>query len=335
MGRGAAGVNTNGSVTKFRGSRLGFAGAAGSQMAFGVGTDYAKVTDGCTVIVKHRILGTNGATGSEETLASCIAGTSPNRTGWLLWNVQNTFANTGYNFLIATPAGGDFWYVTAAVSASAVDMVVAGVYDKQANLPRIYINGTEMASGRTSSSGTPSSVNWQVWGSGTLKIGNNSANDIPLNGDVMWMAMFNRTLSPAEIKQWQDESKWEFVQDDAVLDSGLLGHYTSRVLVSQSYSPILPVNYSTGVDASAWVSGDLAAGPVPGGTGNYKTTVLVGQHYAGSQPELARYVNRVLVGQVSTSQTPAKYVTAVGVSQRTRGRPDGRVDLLGTARYRR
>lgn len=114
-----------------------------------------------------------------------------------------------------------------------------------------------------------------------------------------------------------------------------IASYVTRVVIGQAYSPVGPTFYTTPVNATCDISGDLFAHPPLGGTGTYITTVRVGQHYAGAAPQLVLWITRVTVGQIRSSSTPIRYTTHVGVSQRSRGRHDGRLDLLGLARYRR
>jgi hypothetical protein len=130
--------------------------------------------------------------------------------------------------------------------------------------------------------------------------------------------------------------------------------FATEVSVGQTYTPATPVGYSTTVevvqsfanvsnevkytteiDATAFIGGDFDVSPEPGVEVTYTTEVSVEQRSVASLPVLLSLSTEVVVSQSATMSDLVTFRTEILVKQRHASAIDGRVDLLGTNRYRR
>lgn len=345
LGPGANGTVTNAGQGKSgRFNALTWGGSASDGIAWANTAGYGPRANGpMTVIARVRVAGDNGTTGQiQGIVAAKDAGGADSTGGFAMYWLKDTFTNPGFNFTLYTSGG--FYYAFATGTGGSggygVDRVVAGVYDKKPNGPRIWIDGVENTSLGNSGVGSPTTVAWNPALAANLHFGDLGGTDSnPLNGALAWVAIFDKALTEREIKLWsRDGAPWPFEQEDSQLSLLTTVNYVNTVGARSVYTPSgagAALIYRSRVDAFAYVGGDLVSVPGSGGSVTYRNAVGVGQRYVGSEPELAFYRNAVAVGSVVTTRAPVKYRNVVSVGQVETGRIDGRIDLIGTARYRR
>lgn len=277
-------------------------------------------------------------------VSGVVAARNGTTSGWqmLFSNFAPGGAEDGFNFAVF--GASKFLEAQDLVGSSAqagADVFVAGVYDHAAHEARLWTRqpGDLYASLRGTNTNTNSGdipgTDWDVRVSQPIHLLNLTGSSNFFDGDLGWIAVFNRVLSSAEIQLWSMDEEWPFEIDDlAIGDYPIATTYLNQVSVDTLYAPGGSVTYTTPIAAQSFWDGDFTDDP-SNDTPTYTNSVLVGQHYIGDIPDLVFYHNVVTVGSALTAGAPVTYTSLVRVGQRERHLVDGRVDLLGTTRYRR
>lgn len=341
--RNAAGPGPDGTVTNAtlgrsgRWNALSWGGATGDKISWGAASAYGLRNKGMTVIARVRVDGDNGETGKLSGFAGAKdAGGGSSTGGWALYWIESGFTNPGYNFAVYDSTG-QFYYAYSPTFNGDLgnDRVLAGVFDPKANGPRVWVDGREYTT-LGSSSGTPTTLVYNP-AVGDMQFARLIQEGYELNGTIAWVALFDVALPERLIKLWSnDGGPWPFeAEDDAADLKTETVRFTTGIGVGQPFTPSGAVTYSNTVEALSYVGGDITDVPAAGDPVLLANRVGVGQRYLGSVPELAYYRNKVAVGPVVTATAPVLYRNRVGVRSRLTGLIDGRIELIGTARYRR
>lgn len=267
--------------------------------------------------------------------------------GWYLFFSNASGSETGYNFAVM---GGSSKFQEAqdgigAASQNGVDVVVAGKYvhaDRQVYLytrqptDKIAI----LRNSRTNTnSGSPTTEDWDVRSNETLFwLKETNATPDHFNGELAWVAIFDRALSNDEIAEWSRDEEWPFVEDYPLTSSFTANTYRTLVGVSGSagYSQAGSAReYDNAVDAEVDMSGDLSNTGSGSTLRSFRTEVEVRGSLTYGIPLLMRFRTIVGVeGGLTVAQTRS-FRTLVGVRGRGNLLLDGRRDLLYTGGYRR
>lgn len=341
VGGGAAGVIT-GTGTGRCGpwKSIEFNGGS-NKIVWGTGASYGIRHTGFTVISRCRVTGDNGNTGQLAGIgANKNGGGNDSTSGWQLYWIKDTYANTGWNFALYTTGGFYFARATGTGGAGEYgkDRVIAGVYDPHTHGPRIYVDGLENTTLGANSVGSPTTVDWDVTNNTAMHFANAGPGESAhLVGGIGWVAMFDRALTPREIAIWSRDDRWPFLTDPPVMPFVTGTTYRTVVGGTQAYSSSGAggLIYNTTVDALAYVGGDVVIDPAEGDILEFSNRVAAGQHYVGDTPTVVRYANRVQANQVLTTYPTLSYANVVRVGQRRRSLVDGRADILSAGRYRR
>lgn len=268
--------------------------------------------------------------------------------GWHILYANTGGSETGYNFTVWS-AGGKFMEVQDGVGEAAIrskDVVFAGVYEHRTHECYAYLRNEGEPAARirnsahtnTNSSNT-ATEDWEVRaGAFPIYWLAASAGSLHFNGDVAWVAIFDRALNNDEIAQWSQDEIWPFVEDYPLVSNFTARTYRTLVGVSGSagYTQAGSAReYDTAVDAEVEMSGDLTNAGSGSTTRSFRTEVGVRGTFVYGIPLLKRF--RTLIGvECNTTLSQTRYFrTLVGVRSSGNLLLDGRRDLLYTGGYRR
>lgn len=267
--------------------------------------------------------------------------------GWLLLFSNAGGAEDGYNFAVL---GGSSKFQEAddgigAAAQNGVDVVVAGKYSHADRQVYLYTRQPTdkvavLRNSRTNTnSASPSAEDWDIRSSETLFwLKETNATPDHFNGELAWVAIFDRALTNDEIAQWSVDEDWPFTHDYPLTTSFTARTYSTGIQVADSAGLSQSGSsreYSNEVEVSNVLSGDLSNSG--GGSSNmtFRTGISVTQRQYYSIPELRVFRTRV---EVESDVTPAQtrtFRTRVGVRAPGNQLLDGRIDLISTGRYRR
>lgn len=267
--------------------------------------------------------------------------------GWYLLFSNSGGSETGYNFAVF---GGSSKFQEAqdglgSAAQNGVDVVVAGKYvhaDRQVYLytrqptDKIAI----LRNSRTNTnSGSPTTEDWDIRSSETLFwLKETHATPDHFNGELAWVAIFDRALSNDEIAQWSRDEEWPFAEDYPLTSSFTARMYATGLTVSGSggYSQEGGERgLANEIDAAVVMTGDLTNQGSGSQTRTFRNTLEARQQFYYGIPLLKRFRTVVSVESDVTPATTRSFRTRVGVRSSPNPYLDGRRDLLFTGGYRR
>lgn len=210
------------------------------------------------------------------------------------------------------------------------EVVAAGRYDHVSRTADTFVNGKKGSSGTSIAA-------WDVTPTGNIFLGKFLSPDIYADGRQSWVMIFDRALADGEIARLSRDWEWPFLDDELgeiMLPSNVVTYYNVSA-TSDTYTVLSPVTYTTTVEALGAFGGDVVAADGGGTTATYETVSRSSDLYQPGNPTLVSY--RTVSSDLGTYTpiTPVTYETLSYSRDKYRGLVDGRVDLIGTARYRR
>lgn len=312
-----------------------------NHVTFSNQNNYLHPTTGLTVIFRSRV---DGASGGVDTPTSGLVGCrngalATTTSGWGFYHIRDTYTNPGVNFALYG-ASNAFNYVTDASAAVYADSegVYCGTFDQTTGVQRLYTDGVLV------DSDTINTATYVADTTADIVVGGFPDADVRLNGQVEFLAVFDRVLSQTEIKAWSRDSLWPFLRTPTVTYSnGATVTYISEVSAFGPFSVggISGVgNYGNTVRVKNSIGGTInAEDSETGGSGivvaRYTTGMGVVGPSNGGTPVLATFNSVVSAVGSAVISTVASYESEVGVRELLRTRADNRPELLGFGRYRR
>jgi len=343
VGFGPSGTVASGiALAGGRGRRAAaFDNTGDNHVTFANQNNYLHPATGLTVIFRSRV---DGASGGVDTPTSGLVGCrngalATTTSGWGFYHIRDTYSNPGVNFAVYGAANA-FNYVTDSSAAAYSDSegVYCGTFDQTTGLQQLYADGILV------DSDTVSTSTYVVDTTADITVGGFPDVDVRLDGQVEFLAVFNRVLSQTEIKAWSRDSLWPFLRTPSVsYSNGPTVTYISDV---SAYGPFSVGGvsgvgtYGNSVRVKNSIGGTINAEDTETGAsgvsiGRYTTGMGVVGPANGGTPVLTIF--NTLVGASSTAaiSTIAAFETEVGVRELLRTRADNRPELIGLGRYRR
>lgn len=268
--------------------------------------------------------------------------------GWQILYANTGGSETGFNFTVWS-AAGKFMEAQDGLGDATVrnkNVVFAGVYENRTKEVYAYIRteGDSVARIRNSAHTNTNSANtaledWEVRaGAFPLYWLAASAGSLHFNGDVAWLAVFDRVLNNEEIAEWSRDEEWPFLDDYPLVTSFTARTFRTTVGVAGSagFSQAgVAREFDTPINAEAIMTGTLTNVGSGSITRTFRTEVGVVQHQYFGIPLLKRFRTTVGVDYTLTPAMVRTFRTRVGVRVSGNLLLDGRRDLLYTGGYRR
>lgn len=279
-------------------------------------------------------------------VAAFALGSNP---GWNLLYSNFSGSETGFNFAVRS-AAGKFMEAQDGVGDSGMvgkDVVFAGAYSHHQHECYAYLRnqGEPAATIRNAHTNTNSSntatENWDVRaGSSPMCWLAFHDASVPFNGDVAWVAVFDRFLSNDEIARWSQDECWPFVEDYPLTTSFTARMYTTTILINYSAGFSQSGGFGSrteinAIDASVFLSGDFVSSGGSTGTHTYVTSIGVIIAETVGQPFLRKYNTTVTTDVDVVPGFTQTFNTVVGAGQTKELLIDDRLDLMNTIGYRR
>lgn len=328
---GVEGTVTNGPTLSRLGSHLAlsYVQASSQYTVFGTAASYGLSGPDITIMLRAK----PASYGSSSDIINAVATAD---------NVSPSGFQLGFsNF------GGDLqgWNLTlygasftandgTSAPAPLVERVVGAAYRASVRSITMYLDG------QFAKETVNTAIAWNVTGPNPIYVGQGGIGSFerPFDGNIGWVAIFDRALSDAEVFRFSRDWEWPFFDDDLgelysteisyTTVSGVQGFYTVVGVAGI-------VSYTTTLEALGAFGGDVIVDPAAPTVGSYVTVSGTREVYLGSAPTLVFYSNVSNTTSVYTVSTPVFYETVSHSRDRYVGLVDGRVDLIDTFRYRR
>lgn len=273
-------------------------------------------------------------------------------SGWQFLYSNGGGSEDGYNFTVWS-SGNKFMEAMDGVGEANIrskNVVFGGVYIHSQHECYSFLRNEGEPSAKirnahtNTNSGNTSTENWDVRaGANPLTWLALAGPATPFNGDLAWMAVFDRALTNDEIAEWSIDEAWPFLEDYPIVTSFVARLYETRLLVNQSAGYTQAGgrrNEANAIDAAVYTAGDLVSASQPDGPGSgitksFATVVGVATAETIGQPQLKKFTTVVGAAATISRGFTKTFATVVGASQTKKLTLDGRVDLMFTTGYRR
>lgn len=268
-------------------------------------------------------------------------------TGWFVLYSNSGSSEQGFNFAVFS-AAGKFMETKCSddTTLNQQDVVFAGVYQHAlhdiATFMRFQgqsVATLQQATHTNTNSSNTATEDWDVrtgaapwywFGIGAATF---------FNGDLAWVAVFDRALTNDEIAQWSQDECWPFVEDYPINTAFTAHLYETVIRVDQSAGYTQAGGGRTevnAIDVSSFLSGDFTSSGGSTGVHTYVTSISVGVSETVGQPLLRKYNTTIGVDANSLATGFTMFFdTIIGVGQDKELLIDDRLDLMNTIGYRR
>ncbi len=207
---------------------------------------------GISVIARIRPTTGSGDVGS-------IFGTwqSSPQNGFMLYFQDNGGADEGIAFIVSEGGANLFSATGSRASYSGYESVAGGRYDNINRRTSVWQNGRKL------DEDTDAGTAWLTTATNFLRSGSVAGSIEGYDGDIYWIACFNRALTDQEMFVWQTHDPLELLLPPEPLIQVVIPtyHCSNEVLVDDETSMNNPFRLATTLLADAILGGDLASTP--------------------------------------------------------------------------